>query len=314
MPFCPKCKYEYKEGIKICADCNVELVDSLADVSVTILTREEDTIDEALEFLIANNFNGAYKEESDTFDNLFDLKVPESKRKEASDMLNVYYREVHEASEEEKELEEEIKINRDNSSRYVNLDDKAENYRSGAVVLIGMGIAGAVFLILVNIGVFNLPVPSSTKTLINIVMGGLFAEAPVVPAILAEILLIVELILLIKFKELNESLTASANQDKEFLVRADWIYILFIAIVLLSCGPILFDPDMDYLDSVDTEFGEIMVFLVGSPPFVGILLGAAGLGALFIYAINGITFLIVLVVLDMLWCGYLIYAGISDAL
>lgn len=175
MPFCPKCKYEYKEGIKICADCNVELVDSLADVSVTILTREEDTIDEALEFLIANNFNGAYKEESDTFDNLFDLKVPESKRKEASDMLNVYYREVHEASEEEKELEEEIKINRDNSSRYVNLDDKAENYRSGAIVLIGMGIAGAVFLILVNIGVFNLPVPSSTKTLINIVMGGLFA-------------------------------------------------------------------------------------------------------------------------------------------
>jgi len=27
MPWCPKCKYEYREGIKICADCGCELVD-----------------------------------------------------------------------------------------------------------------------------------------------------------------------------------------------------------------------------------------------------------------------------------------------
>lgn len=27
MPVCPNCKYEYIEGIKICPDCNVELVD-----------------------------------------------------------------------------------------------------------------------------------------------------------------------------------------------------------------------------------------------------------------------------------------------
>ena len=26
MPWCPKCKNEYKEGIKICADCGCELV------------------------------------------------------------------------------------------------------------------------------------------------------------------------------------------------------------------------------------------------------------------------------------------------
>lgn len=25
MPFCPKCKYEYREGIKICPDCDVPL-------------------------------------------------------------------------------------------------------------------------------------------------------------------------------------------------------------------------------------------------------------------------------------------------
>ena len=31
MPICPKCNYEYKEGIKICPDCNVELVKELTE-------------------------------------------------------------------------------------------------------------------------------------------------------------------------------------------------------------------------------------------------------------------------------------------
>ena len=31
MPWCPKCKNEYYEGIKVCADCKTELVDSLEE-------------------------------------------------------------------------------------------------------------------------------------------------------------------------------------------------------------------------------------------------------------------------------------------
>lgn len=33
MPFCPKCKYEYKEDIKECPDCGARLVDKLPDDS-----------------------------------------------------------------------------------------------------------------------------------------------------------------------------------------------------------------------------------------------------------------------------------------
>ena len=29
MPFCPKCKYEYREGFTLCPDCDVELVPEL---------------------------------------------------------------------------------------------------------------------------------------------------------------------------------------------------------------------------------------------------------------------------------------------
>ena len=32
MPFCPKCKNEYREGFTHCAECKFELVDSLEDL------------------------------------------------------------------------------------------------------------------------------------------------------------------------------------------------------------------------------------------------------------------------------------------
>lgn len=33
MPFCPKCKAEYKEGVQICKDCNEKLVETFDTVS-----------------------------------------------------------------------------------------------------------------------------------------------------------------------------------------------------------------------------------------------------------------------------------------
>jgi len=29
MPFCPKCRFEYREGVEVCPDCNLDLVASL---------------------------------------------------------------------------------------------------------------------------------------------------------------------------------------------------------------------------------------------------------------------------------------------
>ena len=31
MPWCPKCRNEYVEGIKVCADCGVDLVEMLEE-------------------------------------------------------------------------------------------------------------------------------------------------------------------------------------------------------------------------------------------------------------------------------------------
>jgi len=31
MPYCPKCRYEFRDNIKVCPDCNSELVELLPD-------------------------------------------------------------------------------------------------------------------------------------------------------------------------------------------------------------------------------------------------------------------------------------------
>ena len=32
MPYCPECRYEYREGVEKCPDCDVELVEALPDL------------------------------------------------------------------------------------------------------------------------------------------------------------------------------------------------------------------------------------------------------------------------------------------
>ncbi len=38
MAVCPKCMYEYVEGVTVCPDCDAELVDSIEEVSLSELT------------------------------------------------------------------------------------------------------------------------------------------------------------------------------------------------------------------------------------------------------------------------------------
>ena len=42
MPWCPKCKNEYKDGFTVCADCGTELVASLDEKVPICFGKEED--------------------------------------------------------------------------------------------------------------------------------------------------------------------------------------------------------------------------------------------------------------------------------
>ena len=61
------------------------------------------------------------------------------------------------------------------SSTYVDPMERAENYRSGAVVLVLVGIIGVVALILMDLNIIPINFFGSSNYLVNIVMGALFA-------------------------------------------------------------------------------------------------------------------------------------------
>lgn len=174
MPYCPKCKYEYKEGFTVCSDCGVELVDSLDDIKVAILTRDETTVAECLDFLVKNGVESAIMRPSTTVEGAYDLLCPEEESKSILRMLNVYFGQIHTPSEEELELERRVEANAEVNTRYVDSMDRADNYKSGAAVLIMLGAIGIVVLVLINVGILPIYLPNSTKVLVDIVMGALF--------------------------------------------------------------------------------------------------------------------------------------------
>ncbi len=54
MAYCPKCREEYEEDIKICGDCNVELVASLEDIHnerMLLVVNTEEEVKKVIDFL-----------------------------------------------------------------------------------------------------------------------------------------------------------------------------------------------------------------------------------------------------------------------
>lgn len=118
MPFCPKCRYEYKEGIEICSDCKVPLVEELSN-------------------------------EEPEADFYMDTRLSEE---EISDLRKVS----------------------EPAAKYVSPLDRAENYKSGAGVLISVGALGLLALVFINVGIIKISLPGFTSTMVNLVMGALF--------------------------------------------------------------------------------------------------------------------------------------------
>lgn len=132
MPWCPVCKNEYREGIKFCAECKVELVEQLQDEDAHNAELEEQQRIEFIRAVLAEQEEG------------------ETQGDEEEQMSPVYH-------------------------PYQNSAVKAEDNRTSANMLLGVGIVGFLFVLLVFINV--IPVYQNTginKYLVCGVMGALF--------------------------------------------------------------------------------------------------------------------------------------------
>lgn len=159
MPWCPKCKNEYYEGIKVCADCKTELVDSLEEWEKAQNEAREEALKEEL---------AAYTEM------LSEEELCEENAEGEEDSPEM---------EENKEAEGSGKISAKKARRdagevsrgvYQNYEEKAADNKSSAYTLLGVGAVGVLVILLHFLGVIRLPLYGSSKFIVLGVIGAMF--------------------------------------------------------------------------------------------------------------------------------------------
>ena len=157
--WCPKCKYEYREGIKVCADCGCELVESLDDVKDDKEENNEvmyESFNEENEYGDLENFN--------TDSSSLDVNESGPEISETNDIES-------DASVISDESEDDRK---DTEPAYVPKRARYEDNKSSAYTFFLVGGVGAVLVMLHIAGVFDFNLSSTSKILVNTVMGALF--------------------------------------------------------------------------------------------------------------------------------------------
>lgn len=182
MPWCPKCKNEYKEGYTVCADCGSQLVESLEEGPVAVYFGAEHELQEMCDFMRANGISEteiAYDKKEGTYE----LLVARKKAVEAQKQLRVYLSqiaapkkmaEMQKMAEEMKNAQTQEEEKEEYNGPYQEADKKAEDYKSGADTLIIVGIAGVIALILLNLGMIPISLTGFSKAMITGVMGVMF--------------------------------------------------------------------------------------------------------------------------------------------
>ena len=145
MPWCPKCKCEYREGITECADCKVALVDVLPPDEENPYS-EESEMKQMEQWVLEDNEEPDDESMQTGQDADMESKIRNARMKAASESVRVY---------------------QDKKS-------KAEDFKSSAYTLIIVGAVGIIALILLELGVFPFSLAAPGKYITYAVMVVMF--------------------------------------------------------------------------------------------------------------------------------------------
>lgn len=167
MPWCPKCKTEYRFGITKCSDCKSLLVEELVETEekklLTVFQSDKhEQAEKLLEFLKSEGFSGCELVTDE--ENNSSILVYESELKRAEKILSVFAKieaekEFSSLDEEEKKrkLEESFaKIEKERNVRvYTRAKDRYKENVSSAWTFLLTGIAGLGFTLVNILGYLN---------------------------------------------------------------------------------------------------------------------------------------------------------------
>ncbi len=166
--WCPKCKYEYRAGKKVCADCGCKLVESLDDIADT-----EDEMDDGTGGKF-NNYDYGNADDNLEYENTADDMSDENKgysNLESSDMEGHV---IDDVIDDVDDLGDEGAEPKTAEPAYVPKRVRYEDNKSSAYTFFLVGGVGAVLVILHIAGVFDFNLTPTSKLLTNTVMGALF--------------------------------------------------------------------------------------------------------------------------------------------
>lgn len=143
MPWCPKCKCEYREGITECADCKISLVDELPPDSENPYL-EENQMQQMEQWVLEETEEPVVADAEQDVD--IETKIRNARMSAATDPVRVY---------------------QDKKS-------KAEDFKSSAYTLIIVGAIGIIALVLLEFGVFPFSLAAPGKYITYGVMGTMF--------------------------------------------------------------------------------------------------------------------------------------------
>lgn len=172
MPWCPKCKSEYVEGIEKCKKCNCNLVEQLIRQEDTIAKGDPAQLQNIADLLHQNNISSArvqYDEGEEIHYVLVDPEEREAAAKVVSEIMRMEnqmrYQKMRNAGGGRSNGSNEI---------YQNKMEQAQEVKSSAFALMIVGTVGLIFDILYILNVIPIRWNTFTKTVTCSVMGVLF--------------------------------------------------------------------------------------------------------------------------------------------
>ena len=207
--WCPKCKNEYREGITVCVDCKVDLVESLdkteEDTELLHSFAEEEDAKKLVSYLEYSGISSHYEPMKE--ENLFGVFLEKTKMKQAKKAFAAFLtvetqkrledmmdsdsaatvmeeesgteksvsreaKDGEETEENQEEVMEELRLALSSASQgsYVSKAEKSADYRSSAITFLFFGVVGLIVMGLHWAGVFQY-----FSTLSSIVLTVLFA-------------------------------------------------------------------------------------------------------------------------------------------
>lgn len=186
MPWCPKCKNEYQEGILQCADCGCELVDSIPeDARVPLTFGEENQMLSLKKYLEYDGLNDVVLTYDET-EQVYEISIREDDRKRAGRLMKIFIEQEEARKAAGDNVQEEASVQKESPSSqvpYRGSAEKAEDNRSSAWTLLIVGGAGLVVLLLGMVGILPFHLTGTNKYMVYGIMSAMFILFIVVGAV-----------------------------------------------------------------------------------------------------------------------------------